>query len=373
MTLDITEMEINIVASTKRFFFELPFLKEFIPDLPVLDLRHIDRLTNSVGMVQHAKFSIPNYHHGYCLDDNARALQLMIMLYNQSPSEKLEKLIYTYLSYIQYMQLADGYFRNFLSFDNKYLDSYGTEDSFGRTVLALAVCCRLNKNKEIDKLTQELLHAALPHCGRLTSIRAIAYCILGISHYLEKYPGHKGFMAQLKTLVQFITNEYSLCATESWSWFEEIMSYDNAVIPLSLLRSYPLVGDRKMLQIAKESSNYLDKIVFRKGYLSTIGNKSWHTENKSIDTYDQQPIEIPHLILLYKEWYAISHDEHYTQKMLQTFQWYFGANDLKATLYNPHTAGCFDGLGRYEVNLNQGAESTLAFWTSYLYMTTPFS
>src|SRR5690606_18466222 len=110
------------MIKSAALFFDIPALKGHIPDLPDFDLSHIKRLTNEVGIIQHARYAIPNYHHGYCLDDNARVLMLVAMTYEWCPSKEIRKLMTTYLAYINYMQLENGKFRNFLSFDHQFLD-----------------------------------------------------------------------------------------------------------------------------------------------------------------------------------------------------------------------------------------------------------
>jgi len=47
--------------------------------------------------------------------------------------------------------------------------------------------------------------------------------------------------------------------------------------------------------------------------------------------------------------------------MRESFAWFLGENRLGLPLYDFATAGCRDGLGATDVNLNQGAESTVCF------------
>ncbi len=107
--------------------------------LPPFSLTHINRLTDDTGIIQHAKFGIPNLKEGYCLDDNARALLMVLMAYRQMKDMRALELSPIYLSYIHYMQNANGTFKNFLSFNRNYMDEVGSEDSFGRTIWALGL------------------------------------------------------------------------------------------------------------------------------------------------------------------------------------------------------------------------------------------
>ena len=52
------------------------------------------------------------------------------------------------------------------------------------------------------------------------------------------------------------------------------------------------------------------------------------------------------------------------QETRLAFEWFLGSNDLGLDLYDAKTGGCCDGLQEDRVNLNQGAESTLAFLLS---------
>lgn len=338
-----------------------------------LDLSHIRRLTDTTGILQHARYSIPNYHHGYCLDDNARALLLTAMAYQVRPSSGTTTLLTTYLAFVQYMQLENGRFRNLLSFDHRFLDAEGTEDSFGRTVWALGYFQKMKPYSRLSgpvRLGRELLLRALPHCKGLRSVRAVAYCLLGMIHSYEAAPD-----PELRNLIQQLTNyllnEYRLCngGADDWHWFEEVLAYDNAIIPYSLLRAGSLqdIPDfDDISKIAWESAAFLDRLLFEKGFLSTIGNSAWYVRNGRRSIFGQQPIEIPSLLLLYLQQFAITRDLHYRKRASQAFGWFFGQNETGDSLYDPVTKGCCDGLEKEGVNCNQGAESTISFWMAYL-------
>ena len=78
-----------------------------------MPITNINRLTDDTGIIQHAKFGIPNLKEGYTLDDNARALLMVAMAYRQKKDVFSIELAPIYLSYIYYMQNGDGTFRNF--------------------------------------------------------------------------------------------------------------------------------------------------------------------------------------------------------------------------------------------------------------------
>lgn len=356
---------------------KLPFdwntLKAHIPSLPKLDLSHIHRLTNKVGILQHAKYTVPNYHHGYCVDDNARALILVAMAYHVKPDPALRELMNTYLAYLFYMQLENGQFRNFLSFDNSFLDEVGSEDSCGRTIWALGFFLKTHPHSEFAPLAQEMFLKALPNCQQLRSNRAVAYCLLGLLHYYEEQGvAEPDILHHISALSSFLHEEFNESIASDWQWFEKIISYDNALIPLSLLRVYSTLGNDTFRHIGMTSALFLDKVVFSNGYLSTVGNTGWFPYQGNKSKFGQQPIEVPSTLLLYKQLYFMTGDAQYKKRMIHTFQWFFGRNDLNLQLYDPISKGCSDGLDRDGTNENQGAESTISFWTAYLYLCTAF-
>lgn len=360
-------------ATPNHPVWDWSLLKELIPALPQLDLSHIQRLTNQVGIIQHAKYTIPNYHHGYCLDDNARALILVTMAYQQQPTAALRESINTYLAYMLYMQLENGQFRNFLSFDNTFLDKVGSEDSYGRTIWALGFFLKIDPHSEFAPLAQEIFLKALPNCLQLRSNRAVAYCLLGLLHYYEKHSAiDPGVLNHIGVLSAFLQEEFNEASTADWQWFEKIIAYDNAVMPLSLLRAATVLRNETANKIGMASALFLDSLLFSSGHLSTVGNSNWYPYREGKSKFGQQPIEIPSMLLLYKQIYLLTDDQHYKNRMIQTFQWFFGGNDLGLHLYDPGSKGCSDGLERYGINENQGAESTISFWKAFLYLCTSF-
>lgn len=339
---------------------------ELVDKLPSFDLSHVKRLTNHVGILQHAIYITPNYHHGYCIDDNARALILALMAFEKDPSEEHNQLISTYLAYIKYMQLENGKFRNFLSFSHLFLDDEGTEDAMGRTIWALGYLLKSDVNPSFHRAGRELFDRVVPHLYSLRSPRAVGYSLLGLIHISERSPEDAGIKELINHLAQYIAEEYRQNSTSEWSWYEKVMSYDNAILPLSLLRASLVLEDESLKLTAMESFHFLDSILFRENYLCIIGNEFWYREGGSPSIYGQQPIEVTSLVLLYEEMYNITLEKIYKQRMISSFLWFFGKNKQGLQLYDDSSKGCCDGLDSHGVNLNQGAESTICFWIAYL-------
>jgi hypothetical protein len=339
---------------------------DIVRTLPGFDLAHICRLTNDVGILQHAKYTIPNYHHGYCLDDNCRALLLTLMAYDREPDKQTKRLIETYLAYIHYMQRDNGKFRNFLSFDLTFLDEEGSEDSYGRTMWSLGFLLKSDKHADLQPLGKELFFKALPHSSTIRSSRAAGYTLMGLCLYLEKYPQDFDVEDMAASLAYFLADEYRQNSEPDWPWYEKVISYDNAILPLSILRAARILREERLMQVGMESFVFLDSLLFEQEYLSTIGNETWYSMGSVRSRFGQQPIEVSSTVLLYHEVYEITRQKRYLQRMLTAFQWYFGKNELNLSLYDDHSKGCRDGLDSHGVNQNQGAESTVCFWMAYL-------
>jgi glycosyltransferase involved in cell wall biosynthesis len=349
--------------------FSDKILKNSIVDpeiMPKFSLTHVLRLTDDTGIVQHAKYGIPNLKEGYCLDDNARALIMALMAYQRNKSQEAFELLPVYLSYIHYMQTDDGNFRNFLSFNRQYLDEVGSEDSFGRTIWALGYLINCAASKSYREFATELFHKSYKHLKALSHLRGMANAIIGVANYLQAVPGDDGMLNELARLTQPLLDAYENTHSEDWQWFEEKMTYDNAILPLALLHSCEITGNEKARQVALKTMAFLDQLTLSNGYLSPVGNDGWYYRGGTFPTFDQQAIETMAMVLMHFQAYKIYHKPQYIEKMFLSYKWFLGENTLRAPLYDHETKGCCDGLLPTGINRNQGAESTLAYLISHL-------
>ncbi|MDN3585693.1 glycosyltransferase family 4 protein [Pedobacter aquatilis] len=337
-----------------------------VDNMPALNLSHVALLTDDTGIIQHAKFGIPNLKEGYCIDDNARALILSILAYEQDKNQKALKLMPVYLSFIQYMQREDGNFRNFLSFNRNYLDEVGSEDSFGRTVWSLGYLICAAPNNSYREFGRELFSNAVKHFKDLKHIRSIANTIIGIGYYLKAHDGDELLINEINRLSKTLKDAYIANKDGNWHWFEDILTYDNAILPLALLNHYDVTGDLESFEIAMESIEFLNSFSFENGYLNPVGNAGWMKKNGKNPVYDQQALETMAMVLLYYKAFEVTKDDKYLSLMHISYEWFLGRNSLHIPLYDFETHGCADGLQFNSVNRNQGAESTLAYFISHL-------
>ncbi len=344
--------------------------KEAIPFdislLPMFSIEHIKRLTDDTGIIQHAKFGIPNLKEGYCLDDNSRALLMALMTYKVKKDTAALRLCPIYLSYIHYMQNQDGNFRNFLSFSRQFLDEVGSEDSFGRTIWAIGYMLNNSPNDSYYQIGRLVFDKAIPIFDSLKSIRSIANTIIGVCHYLRSNMGDDVMIERLRKLTHVLMDHYEVNSRDDWNWFEELLAYDNAILPLAMLHATEILNEDAVRKVAFDSMHFLMDNTMSNGYLSIIGNEKWYNKKGDRSVFAQQPVDAMGMVLMFRQAFNISNDKNYLSKLFKSFKWFLGENDLRMSLFNHETKGCFDGLESYGVNQNQGAESTLAYLISYL-------
>lgn len=335
--------------------------------VPELDLSYVKRLTDDTGIFQHAKYGIPNRREGYCIDDNSRALIMALMAYQERKDVDALNLMPIYLSYIHDLQLDNGNFRNFTSFSRQFLDEEGSDDSFGRTIWSLGYLINAAPNRSYAEFGYELFFKAVPHFKNLTHLRGICNTITGLSYYLRTHPYDERILNELNQLTVKLIASYKNTKGEDWHWFEDHMTYDNAIFPLALFHVVEITGDPEVKEIAHESLRYLEKITFNLSTINPVGNDGWHLRGaEKAPLYDQQAIEIMAMVCMYFQAFIVTRETEYMKKMFTSYMWFLGENSLRIPLYDSETKGCADGLQPNGVNRNQGAESTLAYLVSHL-------
>lgn len=339
-------------------------------ELPELNLDHLYRMTDDCGILQHGKYAIPNRYEGYCLDDNGRALLLVGMLLQRGLGDesKLRQLSDRYMSYILHAQNTDGTFRNFMSFDRRFLERIGSEDSYGRALWGVSYCLANPPRADQRPLLEEIFIRAVGHLDRMVSPRTIAYGVLSISYYLDYKPTDESMLDLMDRLCSRLADHYRDSRREGWNWFENYLTYSNGILPFALFRSLHHINKESVREVAVESTNFLASQTVIDGVLSPIGCNIPFMRRQERPRFDQQPVDVMGKVLLFSE--ACRHQElqPHCRNVTIAFDWFHGANDTKATIYNPETGGCCDGLTENGVNHNQGAESLLSYLISRVEM-----
>jgi hypothetical protein len=335
-------------------------------DLPEINFTHINNLTDTTGIIQHALYDIPNLKEGYCIDDNSRALLLMVWASKEKNNRLAQRLLPVYLSFIHYMQTETGGFRNFMNYDKTCPEKNGSEDSFGRTLMALGYLVHEGNFPLLVKAGKEIFENVYQRIDQLVSVRGIANTIIGLCQFIKgNYPDDLK-KEMVVCLANKMTRMYHANKKGQWQWFEPVLSYDNAILPLALLHAYELTGNDMYLFIAGESMHFLESKVFHNNILRPIGNKGWLPRGGVAAQFDQQGIDAMAMVLYYQQALKLFGDKKYLSGICASYQWFLGVNDLGLSLYDPETGGCADGLQAEGINYNKGAESTLAYWISHL-------
>ena len=362
----IGKQYLNVFGAAKVAYEEYTARANKPVELPPLKLDHLIRLTDDCGMLQHGKYAIPNRYEGYCLDDNGRALLLVGMLarYRMADAKLLGTLADTYIGYILHAQNLDGTFRNFMSYDRRFLEKQGSEDSFGRALWGVGYCLAHPVRTDHRALLHEVFIRAIGHLEAMRSPRTVAYGVLALSYYLDYQPTDEGMLNLLDRMCTRLTEHYHDSRQQGWNWFENYLTYSNGILPLALFRALNHLNKESIRSVAVDSTNFLAEQTIREGTLSPIGCERPFTFRDQRPQFDQQPVDVMGKVLLFSE--ACRHQElqPHCANVSIAFAWFTGANDLKAPMYNPETGGCFDGLMASGVNHNQGAESLLSYLIS---------
>ena len=329
-------------------------------DLPPLRLDHIIRMSDGTGIFQHAIFNVPNFHEGYCTDDNARAYILCNML--EEPGD-LDRRATSYLAFLAAaLDYGTGRFRNFMSHGRHWLEDAGSEDSHARALWSVGVGAGRSRNPGHRLLSMQLFERGLPPVGLFTSPRAWAFALLGIHEYLREHPDRGEILEMRQLLTRKLVDLWNQCATEDWPWFETSATYDNARLCQALILSGTSIPDNDALEAGLKSLRWLVSIQrTQAGHFRPIGSDGFYTKNGARADFDQQPVEAQAMVAACLEAFRATNDSFWSNEAKRAFEWFLGRNDLGVPLYDSVSGGCGDGLHHDRVNANQGAESSLAF------------
>ncbi|MDD2657940.1 MAG: glycosyltransferase, partial [Candidatus Pacebacteria bacterium] len=348
--------------------------------IPRINLSHLFRLTDDFGVIQFAKLSLPDISSGYTLDDNARALIVACLYYgkltgasqaaypDKQKSELLRR-IDVYLRFIEFVLGQDCLFCNYVkpgrSIDTELNKKDDLDDANGRAFWALAVVVSCDYLPEgIRDKALSLLKKRIKAYQMFESPRSTAFHAKGIWLLLKKTRQieDKDLEGLLITHCDRLVSLYRGVSSEEWQWFENYLTYSNAVLPEALLLGHEHTGNSEYLDMGIKTLEFLISKTFLNGTYMPIGQDGWHHKVGERRYFDQQPEDVAAMVCALATAQAVTGKEHYKKLTHEAFNWFLGDNSLKQVVYDRVTGGCYDGLGERNINLNQGAEST----TSYL-------
>ncbi len=336
---------------------------------PNINLDHIKKLTTDVGIIQFSIINQPDINSGYTLDDNARAMIAMCQHFALTKDEVDLQYIYTYFNFIKFCLQPEGYFLNYVSEEQKFTtqnNDTNLEDANGRAIWALGYLISISNilPAQLTADAASTMQTALLNVTKIHSTRAMAFIIKGLYYHntKNKSPHHTLLITELANrLVQMYRHE----CDEEWQWFEGYLTYANSILSEAMLCAWLATNNMVYKEIAQSSFDFLLYKIFTEKTLNVISNKTWLNKDDAIITHKinggEQPIDVAYTIIALGKFYEVFKDEKYMHKMKIAFSWFLGNNHLHQIMYNPCTGGCFDGLEEDDVNLNQGAESTVSY------------
>lgn len=343
---------------------------QFSYKIPEINLKHIHRMTTEFGMIQFAKISEPDLLSGYTIDDNARALIAIAQHFELTGKFKDLPLVNIYLRFIVFCQQENGSFLNYVTTDKEFFEKNkdeNLEDANGRTIWALGKFLSLQQplDFELEAQVEKAFQSAIPNLSNLQSPRAISFSIKGLFFYY-RLKKEDSILQLITKLADNLVSKYRGVSTEDWQWYENYLTYGNAVIPEAMLLAGECTGSKLFKEIASKTFRFLMEITFDGTKIKVVSNRGWHHKGADQNNYGEQPIEVAYTILALDSFYNVFKDVTYLNKLKFAFNWFLGGNHLHQIIYNPVTGGCYDGLEEHQVNLNQGAESTLSYLLSRL-------
>ncbi len=349
--------EENSIQTRMQSFIKLP-----------VNISYLTHLTDAIGIVQHAKNTFPDLKHGYSTDDNARALIVVSQIFKNHHSDELTRLIKIYAEFLNSAQERNGQFHTFLTSKPNWSDQAGVTDAYGRALWGLGFHLYANKNHTSSKTIRAFFETSLPQLANVLDLRTAAYAILGLYYYLLAAEDEKTALTQtavkhLKRLTNFLKDCYQKNHHGDWDWFESVITYDNFRLPQALFAAFLISKDPTTLEIAKASLKFITGCNFdqKRGYFDFIGQDGWYHKGQVKAGYDQQPLEAAGAVEAHLFAAKALQDLSYTDQGRLAFEWFFGRNRNRKSIYDENSRGVFDGLTPRGVNDNQGAESVVCF------------
>ncbi len=349
----------NVAQSYMKIYEKLTELRKEEKKFPKINLKHLIHMTDDRGIFQFAIHSTPDEDSGYTTDDNARALIVAAKHYALFKSKISKKLANTYINFLERMQKNNGNFFNYLGKELQIMDRGEHEDAYGRALWALGKAIYYFKG-ELRERAKKIFDNALNFLDSIEPARSKAFSILGLYYYDQVYPSLQ-IKGRIKKLADSLIEAYNHNSKEDWSWFEPKLTYANSVLPEALYLAYAALGNQEYLEIADESFNFLCGVTFIEGKLVPVGQNGWFSRNGKRSFYDQQPIETSYTVRACLVAYEVTNDKKHLKNAVTAFNWFLGKNSLNQMVYDESTGGSYDGLSPDQVNVNQGAESTLSY------------
>jgi glycosyltransferase involved in cell wall biosynthesis len=333
---------------------------------PDMQIGHFLSMCDDTGLFQHAVHSVPDRSHGYCVDDNARALLLACALNDPGEQRLSEVLTARFAAFVQHAWNPDTRrFRNFMGFDRTWLEDSGSEDSHGRTLWALGECARRDASPSRRRWASALFAEALSAAQSFRSPRAWAFTLLGLGAYCAAAPDDLHAQEVRHSLADRLMSSLASVETPEWVWFEEGLAYDNARLPQALMVTGMATQTPVYVDAGLRSLRWLmTQQTTSAGHFRPVGTAGFGEQRQHPRAFDQQPVEATATIAACLAAWRADGDAEWKATATRVFAWFLGSNDLSVPLVDSHTGSCRDGLHPDRANENRGGESVLSYLLS---------
>ncbi|MFH1183365.1 MAG: glycosyltransferase family 4 protein [Candidatus Moraniibacteriota bacterium] len=352
----------NVALCYTKIFSQYISKKEVNVSLPPVSLKHLYKLTDKFGILQFAKLSQPDPGSGYTVDDNARALIVASLYFQKTGDKSALKFVKIYLDFLDYTLNSSGVFRNYVNYDRSFNkrenEKNSPEDPNSRALYALARISSIKcLPKKIREKAEQIFEKSVQKNIKFTHLRPIAFYLKALYFYKK----NKGTKKEIECYANILITRFEKHRAKNWTWFEDMLTYSNGVVPEALTMSYLSTENKKYLKTGIVTADFLMRKTFHKKLCVPIGQNGWLQKGKEKQFFDQQPEEVTSLVEMLKTLYQVTKKEKYKVQMRKAFHWFLGGNTLSQLVCDFGTGGCYDGVGEKEINLNQGAESTISY------------
>ena len=319
-------------------------------------------MSDGTGMYQHAIGTVPDRRHGYCLDDNARALMLANVAGAASPSADVNRWAMTYASFVQHAWNQDlRRFRNFMRFDREWCEEVGSDDSNGRALWAFGHTAENQRDPDLRRWGLRWFDEVAPIFEQFDSPRTLAFAMLGAASVRRAVGRHSGADSILARGGDLLHRLLTASRRPDWTWFQVVLSYDNPRLSQALIEAGKLLGHAQWSEAGLETLAWIvERQTSRNGYFRPVGSDTFGHVLDSLP-FDQQPVEAHAAIDAAWSAYRVTGEARWRHHARAAYGWFFGANDRGAVLADLASGRCRDGVTPRGVNENCGAESILAF------------
>jgi glycosyltransferase involved in cell wall biosynthesis len=333
------------------------------PAAPAMQTGHLLSMCDDTGLFQHAVHSVPDRSHGYCVDDNARALLLACALNEPGEQPLADVLTARFAAFVQHAWNPDtGRFRNFMGFNRTWLEDKGSEDSHGRTLWALGEAARGDASPSRRRWATALFAQALTTAESFRSPRAWAFTLLGLDAYCAAAPDDLHATEVRHSLADRLMSCLAFVETPDWVWFEGGLAYDNARLPQALMMTGMATQTPGYVDAGLRSLRWLmTQQTTPAGHFRPVGTASFGEQRQHPRAFDQQPVEATATIAACLTAWRADDDAEWKAMAARAFAWFLGSNDLALPLVDLHTGSCRDGLHPDRANENRGGESVVCY------------